>query len=54
MAKCCICNEEKKENLRILGSYICSDCEWKILTNHAHTNGYTHTVNKLKTLFTAK
>jgi hypothetical protein len=54
MSKCCICNEEKKDNLCILGKYICADCEWKILTNHAHTNGYSNVANKLKTIFSVK
>lgn len=46
--KCCICNKEKKDNLVILGKAICSDCEWKILTNKPHTIGYNKCVSKLK------
>ncbi len=50
MAKCCICGQDKKENLKILGSYICDDCEWKILTAQVHSNGYNRCVSKLKKL----
>ncbi len=51
MEKCCICNKEKKENLCVLGKYICADCEWKILTAQAHSTGYNKCVAKLKNLF---
>ena len=36
MDKCCICNKEKKDNIKILGKAICADCEWKILTEKTH------------------
>ena len=52
MEKCCICNKESKENIVIFGKHICSDCEWKILTQQAHTTGYNKCVSKLKSLFT--
>ncbi len=48
MAKCCICDCEKKENLRILGKHICADCEWKILTTQVHSSGYNKCVSQLK------
>ncbi len=48
MAKCCICDCEKKENLKILGKYICADCEWKILTTQVHSSGYNKCVSQLK------
>jgi len=48
--KCCICGEEKKENLKILGKAICEDCEWKILTQRPHTSGYNKCISKLKNI----
>lgn len=54
MEKCCICGEEKKENLIVLGKHICADCEWVILTTRAHTNGYNRCVAKLQKLFPAE
>jgi len=51
MAKCCICGDEKKDNLMILGVHICADCEWKILTANAHRAGYRRCAEKLKRLF---
>ena len=54
MSKCCICNEEKKENLVILGKSICTDCEWKILTANVHKAGYAKCISGLKTVLNAE
>ncbi len=51
MSRCCICEKEKNDNLKILGKYICSDCEWKILTAQVHSSGYNKCVSKLKKVF---
>lgn len=51
MIKCCICNKEKKEHITVLGKAICSDCEWKILTEKTHSVGYNKCISKLKNIF---
>ncbi len=51
MEKCCICNKEKKQNIKILGKNICEDCEWKILTERTHSTGYNKCISKLKNIF---
>lgn len=51
LKKCCICQEEKKENLIVAGKAICAECEWKILTAHAHTAGYNKCIRGLRSLF---
>ena len=51
MRECCICGKEQKENLVIGGKAICSECEWEILTAHAHTEGYNKCMRGLRSLF---
>lgn len=51
MGKCVICNNEKAENITILGKSICADCEWKILTESVHSTGYNKCAAQLKKVF---
>jgi len=51
LKECCICGKEQKENLVIGEKAICSECEWEILTAHAHTEGYNKCMRGLRSLF---
>ena len=48
MSKCCICEKDSEKNIKLLGKFICEDCEWKILKEQVHSTGYNRCVEKLK------
>lgn len=48
---CLICEEEKCSGIFILGSFICDECEKKIIETRGHEDEYCGYLHKLKKIW---
>lgn len=48
---CLVCEEEKPSGILILGSFICEECEKKIIETRVHEKEYCGYLHKLKKIW---